>query len=93
MNLQVSDQAYSYFQSLSEIHRGHATGLLARVLDDQWRHDNRRDLLLKPDEKAKYGLSEWEQLWIVTHYGVSAFFTETNLIEIVSLNRLSAMRP
>ena len=93
MDLQISDQAYSYIQSWSEIHRGHAAGLIAKVLDDQWRHNNRLDLLLRLDEKAKYGLSEWEQLWVVTHYGVSGFFTETNLIEIVRLNRLSAMRP
>ena len=60
--------------------------------DDQWRHEKRIDMELTPEDKARFDVSTFEPVWFIQHRGIAAFFTETDVIEIVSLNRHSAMR-
>lgn len=60
--------------------------------DDIWRKENRHDLCLGLADRNRYDVPEGSTLWFVSHAGMCAFFVETDVVEIVKLNRLSNMR-
>ena len=73
---------------------GRVGGVFALLTDDEWRHENRRDLVLNTADKEELGVSENDTVWVVAHSRVTVmFFEATSLVSVVYVNRRPIMHP
>ena len=94
MNVQVPEFIKEIARKWNPIDQGRVGGVFALLADDDWRRENREDLVLSQTQKEQLEIPGDETVWVVAHARVTVAFLETmDAVAVVYVNRRSAMHP